>query len=347
MNHSIDELKSIDPQPITLEDLQLVESRTLSPIISSSNDPPSPIKYSQEEKQENRRIWRISMIKKIIPYFIKIQKYSAYSMMGFLGIHLTSVIVIPGLGIPIKICQEFFEMGRNIYHGIPCFEETMIIGMSFIHVLSGISLRFLRNRLNSDKQIMNKTKQQNHNHNHNQISNGETIIHDDRRDDIGLGGITGLIGLGYRKSKISMIWPNMNPLQFSGYLLIPLVGYHFLKFRQIPIWIDDDSSLINLNYISYVLNKSPLSGSMMTKIGKSFNWMMLIGLCWNGMYHFTSGWLKIGKKFSINWKKLAYLIINGITLLGIISLSRLSKLKINESGFLGKLFMKYINALYI
>ncbi|CUM54747.1 uncharacterized protein AC631_01785 [Debaryomyces fabryi] len=302
------ELKEITPEPMTLEDLNLIAKEKGVP------------NYKPHKRNP--------ILLKILFYLLKVQKYSAYTFSSFLGLHLTSVVIVPGLGVPMLLGQEIFEMSRAVYQSIPYFENLVIIGSSVCHIFSGIGIRIIRNYIKSG---------QNH---HSKLVH-EPVIKNDERDDIGLGGITGLIGLGYRKSMISRLIPGLSPLLFSGYLLLPLIGYHFTKFRHIPNVIDGDSSLINLEYITYYLNKSPLE-----KVGNAINYIALMGLVVVGSYHFVSGFLKLNHKYSLNYKKLGYSFIGGLSILGCISLVRFKSLPLAE-GFIGKLFTNYVNYLAV
>lgn len=268
----------------------------------------------------------------IIPTLYKIQKYSAYSFISFLGIHMTSVIVVPILPIDQGIKDEIFSMGKAIYQSIPLYESICIFGSVSIHFLSGIGIRLY-------KKLISK---KNNNHKGNTKKTNERrfelkkLADDD--DDIGFGGLSNLFGLGYRKS-FTVKYFGLTPLQFSGYLLIPFILYHGYKFRYIPWEIEGDSSLINLEYISYVLNlKHPL-----------WNTFALGSLIWIMTYHATNGLLKLQGKFSQNWKKFGLAIVNGMGILGMIAiyLYKTNKDIIDINGFLGKSFSKYLNAFWV
>lgn len=271
---------------------------------------------------------KVSWITRIISYLRKAQKYSAYGLVGFLGIHLTSVIGVPGFGVNSEIAQEIFEMGRNIYHGIPFFEEIGIIGCGLLHVCSGMGARILTQMLKRPRFRKNSI--------HNDITN------DGKREDIGLGGLGGIIGLGYKRSTILKITPNLNPISFSGYVLIPFVVLHWCKFRYLPLSIDEDSSLINLNYITYVLNISPRG-----TLGNYINFGLLMLLVWCGLYHFTSGMLRFNHKFSMRWKRIGYAVIYCGSLLSLIAITRMKRWELDTRGFIGKQFVKYINAFWV
>ncbi|KAK6464327.1 hypothetical protein DFJ63DRAFT_68360 [Scheffersomyces coipomensis] len=311
MNHDTSQLEQVIPIPI-----------------DNPSDEEELDHINSERNYRKRRNHVISILGKV-------QKYSAYTFGTFVGIHLTSVIIVPILPIDHDIKQEIFEMGRNIYHGIPQFENIVIFGSSIVHVLSGITIRLLRMR--SRPKIIKKNKV---------ISNNDEFhIIDDTRDDIGLGGITNFLGLGYKKSWVSKTL-GISPLNFSGYLLIPHLLYHMYKFRLIPLMIDNDSSLINLNYIMYYLNVENIE-----YVQPYVNILGLSLLTYIGIYHFINGLCKYFKKFSPTWKKIGFSFVNGGSLIGLIVIYNFkynnSHDKINPNDFFGKNFLKYLTWGYI
>lgn len=279
---------------------------------------PEPVIIDDQKLSSTRPQGR-DFLRKILSQLIKIQKYSAYSFLSFTSLHFSSVIIFPGLNIPIDYCQEAFELARSVYQlGI---YEKFLLGSGLIHVLSGVGIRLLKYKLGIFK--VKKPKD-------------ELIkLRDESRRDIGLGGITSLIGLGYRKSIISQ-FTNLTPTTFSGYCLIPLISYHVFKFKIIPTLIDGDSSLINLNYISFYLTQT------MVKFGNFINFSLILVLIWSSFYHFTSGYLSLTKRFKKIHKRFGYGIITTGTMLGLLSLLRFKSMKLDD-GFMGKQFMNYIN----
>ncbi|KAI5959811.1 uncharacterized protein KGF55_005043 [Candida pseudojiufengensis] len=315
---SIDDLHRVQPSPIyVLDDGE-----------SNSNNDSSKKSINKPKKPTSK--W-------LIPILYRVQKYSAYSFLSFLGIHLTSVIVVPILPINPEIKNEVFSITKAIYHDIPFFESFVIIGSSLTHILSGIALRIIKNY----KKNQIKEKQQRHKLNSENIIkiNNSNIKLEDNDDEIGLGGISSIFGLGYRKSFITKYF-NLTPLQFSGYLSIPFLIYHFYKFRYIPLSIEGDSSLINLDYVNYVLNlKFPL-----------FNEICLGTLVWVVSYHVTNGILKLNSLYSSTWKKIGLGVVNTIGIMGMISIWFFKNDKqflFNGNDFVGKAFKKYLNSYFL
>ncbi|KAK6454220.1 uncharacterized protein RJT20DRAFT_136585 [Scheffersomyces xylosifermentans] len=304
------ELKEIRPVP--LEDIVLEESGELPGSVSSSHQSNSP--------------W----LKSTLHGLIRVQKYSAYGFATFVGIHLTSVVIVPVIPLlPSETKQEIFEMARAVYLSIPQVENILILGSSLLHVASGIGIRIIRSILYNQRHSKEHRK-----------NKQEFIITDDYRDDIGLGGITNMLGLGYRKSWVSK-YLGLSPLTVAGYCLVPLLLVHYLKFRYIPCSVEGDSSLINLDYISYYLKVSPQG-----KIGDFINFWGLASMVWIGTYHMVNGWLKLTHRYSKNWKRIGWGVVNSMGILGFISLALYKRLPLEPSGFMGKSFVKYLNAFY-
>lgn len=257
----------------------------------------------------------------------KIHRYSAYCFLGFLGIHATSVVLVPVLPIEPGIKQDVFEMARGIYHSLPQV-ENVVLGAGISHVVAGMLSRILRSRTKSQ----NKRKLQ--------LLQQSPIITDPTRSDIGLGGITSLLGLGFKKSWISLKIPGLSPLAFSGYILIPFLLVHFTKFRWLPISLDGDLSLINLNYITYYLNHSPIRGGNVINI---FNLIMLV---WLTLYHVVSGMLTFNHKYSVNWKRFGYFVINTFSAIGLFAIWKYKANTVDSTGFIATTFKKYLSAFW-
>lgn len=314
-------LKQIQPEPITLEDLEKSISNS-NPNSISLTPSDSGLPYGSKHQYPTLR--------KIVHYLEKTQKYTGYLFTTFVGLHILSVIIAPGLGVPLSASQDLFELGRAIYQQIPGMEFILVTGCSIAHIASGVGKRLIQSYIRNQRRggAVLKLK----------LGNNDMPIFDDlERDDIGFGGITGLIGLGYRKSWISRLTPNLTPLTFSGYVLIPVLAYHFIKFRWSPVQVDGDSSLISLQYISHILHFD----EVFPKYQKLLNFAGIVFLVWVGLYHMIGGLWKIRRRYSARDKKLGYIIINGLTLLSVISLLRFRRMSL-DTGFLAKLFTKYI-----
>lgn len=291
---SVLDLTPVIPEPL---DLPLIESL----------DPPS--------KLPKENVWM-----RIIKKLGQIQKYSAYGFLGFFGLHITSTVFAPGLGLNLDRCQDLFEMCRNLYLG-PLFEYSAIYATAGLHVAAGVGIRLLGGKSRPKRSRFN-----------------EIIIKDGERDDIGLGGVGTLLGLGFKKSWISTKVPSLTPLTFSGYIMLGALGYHFFKMKVAPSLVDGDSSLVTLRYVTHYLRQS-YYGMM----GRAFNYAMLVLLLGLSFYHIVSGLFKYRRQFKLRAKKIAYGVIGTCFTLSVISIARLRAWNL-EPGFIGKQFALYLEA---
>lgn len=292
--HDVSQLAQVAPEPLELDELTTKD--VSAPSVSNGVD---------------------EWLKRLVRILVPVQKISSVGFASFLGIHLTSVVVVPGLGIPLPESQQIFEMARALYQWAPF--ENIILGCAGVHIAAGIGLRLARTILGT-----RKLKRR-----------GYRPIHRPDDEDIGLGGITSLLGLGYRRSWISTVIPSMSPLAFSGYASIPLVLFHYFKFRLRPVSIDGDSALVNLHYVPFVLK-----GSAWGTLGNWINVLSLGALVWVVLYHWVSGVMRYQGWFSPASKKWGYFVISTISVLGAISMGRLSRLPL-DMDFAGKRFMLY------
>lgn len=210
-------------------------------------------------------------------------------------------------------------MCRNVYLG-PVFEVLAIYLTGGIHMLSGLSLRILRGIYSRPARKQPK----------------DIIIKDNHRDDIGLGGLGTLLGLGYKRSWISANFPSFTPLTFSGYVMAATLGFHWFKMRYLPSLVDGDLSLVTLKYVTHYLHQSSWG-----KYGATLNLLMLGLLSWVSFYHIVSGLFKYRRQVSARAKKIAYGVIGTFTLLSAISIFRM-KLWALDTGFMGKKYAQYL-----
>lgn len=283
---------------------------------------PTPLEeiYPEDEPQFTPPTRKKSWVHKASSILLNIQKYLAYGFLGFYGLHLASTVIVPGLGLSQQTCQDVFEMARNVYMG-PLMEPTMVYATGVLHVAAGVALRVGRSLARRDKRVRKET---------------DIIIKEENRDDIGLGGIGTIFGLGFKKLWISSQFPSFTPLTFSGYIMTGALAYHFAKMKLGPVAIDGDSSLITLSYVTHYLHQSPYGS-----LGCYFNYAMLVLLLWVSFYHTVSGLFKYRRQFSLRAKKIAYGIIAFMTALSVVSITRMRHWSL-EVGFLGKQFAKYL-----
>ena len=117
---------------------------------------------------------------------------------------------------------------------------------------------------------------------------------------------------------------------------MPLLAYHYYKFRLRPLQVDGDSSLVNLHYVAYVLK-----GSVWGHIGNWVNTLLLAGLVWVTMYHWVSGVMRYQRWFSARSRWWGYVVINSVTALAMVSITRLRMLKL-DTDYVGRHFMAYV-----
>lgn len=93
-------------------------------------------------------------------------------------------------------------------------------------------------------------------------------------------------GAETHRDRKHIAWPALSSTSTLGYALIPLLGFHTLTTRLIPLYLHGDSALVNLLYISHAFALRPFT---------SFTgFTTLVGV---GVWHFMWGWAK--------WLKLA------------------------------------------
>ncbi|KAH3672833.1 hypothetical protein WICMUC_004055 [Wickerhamomyces mucosus] len=279
---------------------------------------------------------KYSKFSKLIPILTKLQKYSSISFSIFILIHGSTIIFGPL--ISTKFTNELISLGRQIYQ-VSGIEEWLVWGSLSLHIFSGIGLRIYKNYLYRLKYGSKRNPPViNQNILNKDYSTGKIEIKDDSK--IGLiGGIPNYFGLGI---KISKSFKNfgLSPLQLSGYLLIPLISYHSFQSRILPLLIENDSSYISIEYISYILNYS-LSSTI-------FNWLLYSSLSVLTIYHSIYGILKWNKIKDFKIRKFFANIINGLSILSIISIYKLSKSDNlnNIGGFIINKFNHYLNYIW-
>lgn len=285
---------------------------------------------------------------RIIPILSTIQKYSSYTFTIFTFLHGSTVLLAPA--VSGSLGNELLSMTRTIYQGSG-LEGILVWGSLSLHVLSGISIRILRNlryreKYGGSKLYDNRLKRKRRN---SQLDkdvfskdyDGEVRVNDD--SEVGLmGGVTNFFGFGFKKSFFFRKF-GVSPLQATGYLSIPLIAYHALQTRIIPLLVDGDSSYITLDYISYLLNGTKHVSAPI------LNWIIYPSLIGITTYHVISGWLKWLQVKSLTKRKVGAAMINLITLIGIYSVYSLSKVDVDMTvaAFVQKQFDIYTDRFYL
>lgn len=247
----------------------------------------------------------------------KTQRYSAYTFSAFALVHMLATTITPAF-LP-GLANDILQMGRTVYHA-PGMEYILVFGLATLHVLSGVAMRVLRNLWLNPNQ-------------HPASSHSTLLLIVDEpkpgrdRDAVGLGGITLLLGLGYRRL-ITSRYLGLLPLQFSGYVLVAFLSYHAWAQRLVPLRVDGDLSLVDLLF----------AGHAVARKGFEVHFALSL-LAMTLLYHFISGALRYQGIFSKRARRWAYMAIVGITITTAVGLYRLRGV---APGFLATTFDTYL-----
>jgi hypothetical protein len=165
-------------------------------------------------------------------------------------------------------------------------------------------------------------------------------MNDVKDEEAGLiGGITGYAGLPPKKSFISRTL-GLTPLQFAGYLSIPLVCYHVLQLRLMPLIVEGDSSYVNLEYVQHVFSSDqPMWRPLL-------NWIIYPTMILLTTYHTIYGLLFWNEVKNLKLRKLAMNLISLTSLCGIWSLYMIHKMDSHVPGFIKTRFDGYLERFY-
>lgn len=259
-----------------------------------------------------RLAWLVAVLKRI-------QKYAAYSFLGFFGLHIASTVITPGLGVRADRCSDLFEMCRNVYlSGV--VEYGAVYATAGAHVTAGVLLRIVKTA------TARPPRRREH----------DIIIRDGNRDDIGLGGLGTVLGLGFKKLWVSTHFPSLTPLSVLGYVMAAALGYHVYKMRLAPLLVDGDLSLVTLLYVTHYLHQLAYG-----RAGAVLNYALLALLLWVSFYHVVSGLFKYRRQYSLRAKKIAYGVIATLSALTFVAMTRFKLWRL-ETGFMGEQFAKYL-----
>lgn len=263
----------------------------------------------------------------IIPVLQSLQKYSSYTFTAFSVMHGVAVIVGPSFST--DTAKDMMSMGRQLYQD-SSLEWILVFGSLTTHVLSGMATRCLRSWMYRWKHGQRKAVRRN-----SQIEPDEEIT-----DDAGLiGGLPTLAGLRPKRSFISRTL-GLTPLQFAGYLSIPLVLYHVMQMRIIPLLLEGDSSYVSLDYVQAVLSwNQPIWRPLL-------NWVIYPTMVLLTTYHTVYGLLWWNNVKELRLRKLAMNVISLISLCGLWSLYMVHKMDSSIPGFVQSKFQGYLEAFY-
>lgn len=259
----------------------------------------------------------------VVPLLRRAQRYSAYGFLLFLGIHACLVLLVPALPLSSGLlASQTFAMARAVYLDTPGVEPLLVIGSAAVHITCGVCLRIWRAfRAASPPR---------------RAPRANVVIKDGARPDVGLGGMSALLGLGYRTAWIARQVPGMLPLSFSGYILALLVTIHACKFRGVPYYVDGDSSSVGLEYVAYSLAQNRRAAAVA-------NSCLLYALVTVAAYHVILGWLRFTRRHTLRWKRAGYVGIVSTVVLAWSSLSNIKHWYALDAlqGFLGKAYARY------
>lgn len=77
----------------------------------------------------------------LVHWLKQVQKYSAYGIATFAGLHLTSTFILPAISVPAA--DSAFMAARDVYQSA-FGEQVLVFGSFGAHILSGIALRIIR-----------------------------------------------------------------------------------------------------------------------------------------------------------------------------------------------------------
>lgn len=77
----------------------------------------------------------------LVHWLKQTQKYSAYGIVTFAGLHLTSTFILPAISVPAA--NSAFMAARDVYQSA-LGEQILVYGAFGAHILSGLTLRAIR-----------------------------------------------------------------------------------------------------------------------------------------------------------------------------------------------------------
>ncbi|ANZ78042.1 BA75_05053T0 [Komagataella pastoris] len=286
----------------------------LSPVQPLPLDIGIPVTPNEKELRERRRF------SKLIPFLYTVQKWSILPFGCFALLHIPAVVVMPS--ISVNLAKQLFTMGRCVYQA-PGLESLMVWGSLGVHILSGVTLRLLKIYRNYSYYGMM----------HKRTRRRKSLFAKDNADDLdpsyGMGGITSLLGLGFKGSYISKIL-GISPLSFTGYLLLPVLAAHIYDMRLLPASIDGDSNLIDVEYITQAL--------VQHKWTTSLGLLALVGLA---SYHTIGGMMRYLKLYSLRSRQWSYALVIGMFTVAGFSIRAISQLPLMQ-GYVGKRYSVYL-----
>lgn len=311
--------------------------KQVRPIPVSADTGSSSAPSDDHEKRSISQSPWLPRLNSCIPLLQSVQKYSSYTFTTFAFIHGLAVVVAPA--ISTSLADDLIGMGRQLYQDSG-LEWILVWGSLGLHVLSGVAVRSIRQAIHRLKHGDKRRKALKRRTSlRDSIPSEEEVI---VKEEGGLtGGISGYAGMKPARTSFVSRVLGLTPLQMAGYLSIPLVTYHALQVRILPLCLEGDSSYIGLDYLQYILSSSH-------GIARScLNWLVYPSMVLLTTYHSVYGLLFWNNVKQLRLRKLAMNFISLVALCGLYSLYAIHKMDSSVPQFIKLRFSGYLDKFYL
>jgi Protein of unknown function (DUF1691) len=178
-----------------------------------------------------------------------IQRLSSVVFSIFVILHLANTAIIPLVLGSVSASEPYLLLTRKFYQN-PVLEIVLVALPLVAHVASGISLRLIRRSQNLERHVRAGTEQQ-----------GDEILPS--------------------KPSTRRIWPPLSYISLAGYALAIFMIPHLQLFRVLPLFVEDTSSAISLEYVGHFFSRQPGLASV-----------LYIPLIVSSSFHVVWGWSK-------------------------------------------------------
>ena len=187
----------------------------------------------------------------------RIQRYSSYTFTVFASIHLANTSVFPLIYKSVPYSEPLLVMAREAYQ--TPYTEPLLVGLPLVaHIVSGVAIRLIRRSQNLQR--------------YGGANSGMYALARSRTDS----------STASSNSKNGLrIWPAINYVSISGYVLLAPLASHIFMNRILPLMVEGDSSNIGLQYVAH--------GFALHKYAPWIAYTALLGV---GVGHMVWGWAK-------------------------------------------------------
>ncbi|OWB74166.1 hypothetical protein B5S31_g3947 [[Candida] boidinii] len=234
----------------------------------------------------------------------KIEKGSAFLFLGFVGLHITSVVITPAIA-DIDTAENVLTLVREVYQS-PSTEWLLVWGSLAAHVVSGFTIRMIR-KFKSITSKKKKTVEKEP-----KTAQDETLA--EPIDSQETKPLPKTPATTTPKKSFVLRYIGLSPLVIAGYLLVPMITKHAMKLRIQPLRYSGDSSLVSFEFLAHGING---------KIRTMFNLSLLVFLT---TFHVSQGLLKYLNIRSPKFKKICNYLVVGLTALAGLSIYNISKI---------------------